>query len=104
MTNIQDIDNRIKADFGAQAEEAFQLLQALTSAGRHLNDPRLMRCIIYLADKNIVKLKVLIESAATDARDIFMWAEYIQSGPGDQTKRVRDFSKSFELAETDVRE
>ena len=51
-----------------------------------------------------LKSKNRIESAKTDSRDIIMWAEYIQSGPGDQTKRVRDFSKTFELSEIDVSE
>ncbi len=104
MTNTQDIQARIKTDFGAQAEEVFNLIGTAASGGRHLNDPRLIRCIIFLADCNIEKLKICLDSAKTDPRDIIMWAEYIQSGPGDQTKRVRDFSKTFELSETDVRE
>jgi hypothetical protein len=104
LINIPDIREKIKSDFGAQAEEVFALISAAVGGGRELNNPRLIRCIIFLADKNIKKLKVCLDSAKTDPRDIIMWAEYIQSGPGDQTKRVRDFSKTFELSETDVRE
>lgn len=104
MTNIPDIDQRIKTDFGNQANEAFELIKTLVAGGRHLNDPRLIRCILFIADKNFEKLKIMIDSAKTDTRDIIMWAEYIQSGPGDQTKRVRDFRNTFELSETDVRE
>ncbi len=104
MINIPDIQERIKADFGPQAEEVFTLISAAVAGGRELNNPRIIRCIIFLADKNLEKLKVCLESAKTDSRDIIMWAEYIQSGPGDQTTRVRDFNKTFELSETDVRE
>ncbi len=104
MLNTPDIQQKINSDFGAQANEVFELFKALTAGGRHLNDPRLFRCILFLADKNFEKLKILIDSAKTDTRDIIMWAEYIPSGPGDQTTRVRDFSKIFGEEEKDVRE
>lgn len=104
MINTPDIQARIKSDFGTQAEEVFALISAAVGGGRELNNPRIIRCIIFLADKNIEKLKVCVESAKTDPRDIMLWAEYIQSGPGDQTKRIRDFNKTFELSEIDVRE
>ncbi|MBA2611298.1 MAG: hypothetical protein H0U95_04950 [Bacteroidetes bacterium] len=104
MTNIPDIQERIKTDFGVQAQEAFEHINAGVASARHLNDPRIIRCIIFLADRDIKKLTILIDSAKIDPRDIIMWAEYIQSGPGDQTTRVRDFSKTFDQSETDVRE
>ncbi len=104
MTNLPDIQKRINTDFGAKAAEVCELINGAIAGGRHLNDPRLIRCIIYLADKNFEKLKIIIDSAKTDPRDIIMWAEYMPSGPGDQTTRVRDFSKTFEDSETDVRE
>ncbi|MBA3682808.1 MAG: hypothetical protein H0W73_16840 [Bacteroidetes bacterium] len=104
MINIPDIQEKIKADFDAQAEEVFKLINEFTAGGRHLNDPRIIRCIVFLADRDIKKLPILIDSAKTDTRDIIMWAEYIPSGPGDQTTRVRDFNKTFDQSEKDVRE
>lgn len=104
MINIPDIQQKINSDFNSQANDVFELFKTLAAGGRHLNDPRIFRCILFLADKNFEKLKVLIDSAKTDTRDIIMWAEYMPSGPGDQTKRVRDFSKTFEESEKDVKE
>ncbi|MEO6301828.1 MAG: hypothetical protein ABIP51_01530 [Bacteroidia bacterium] len=104
MTNIPDIHEKIKADFGAQAEEAFELIKAAIVGNGHLNDARIIRCIIFLADKKIEQLRSTIRKATIDPRDIMLWAEYIQSGPGDQTKRVRDFNKTFDQSENDVRE
>ena len=104
MINITDIQERIKADFDNETAQATELINTAVASCRHLNDPRLIRCILFLTDKNIAKLKICLESAITDPHDIILWAEYIQSGPGDQTKRVRDFNKSFEQSEIDVRE
>jgi len=104
MINIPDIQEKIKTDFVAQAEEVFELIKAAIAGSDHLNNPRIIRCIIFLADKNIEQLKKSIITATIDHRDIMLWAEYIQNGPGDQTTRVRDFNKTFALSETDVRE
>ncbi len=104
MSNLPDIQQKINSDFAAQVNEVLELFKTLTAGGRHLNDPRLFRCILFLADKNFEKLKILIDNAKTDTRDIIMWAECMPSGPGDQTIRVRDFSKIFGEEEKDVRE
>lgn len=102
MINITDINEKISSDFGDKATEAFEILTASIAKAGHLNQPRIIRCIVFLADKNIEKLKVNTEAAISDPRDVMLWAEYANYSAGQHPKRIRDFSKTFDRSETDV--
>ncbi|WP_340064648.1 hypothetical protein [Ascidiimonas aurantiaca] len=68
-----DIKNKIEKDFGDKTSKAIKLLENFEKE----NDvsPRVSRCIIYLADGNIDKLKANIKTAEDDWRDIIDIAE-----------------------------
>lgn len=70
----------------------------------YLNLGRIIRCILFLADRDIEKLKKNIEVATYDPRDVMLWAEYIPAESDKKYKRVRDFNKPFDQAERNVRE
>jgi hypothetical protein len=55
-------------------------------------------------DKEIQKLKQNIDTATYDPRDVMLWAEYTNHGQGSSMKRIRDFNKTFDLADKDVKE
>ena len=65
---------------------------------------RIIRCIIFLADKDIEKLKTSIEEAVSDPRDVILWTEYENQGQNERPKRIRDFNKTFDQADKDVKE
>ncbi|MCF1750470.1 hypothetical protein [Mariniradius sediminis] len=75
MINITDINERIKTDFGDKASVAFEIFKDAIVKTDYLNHPRIIRCIIFLADKNIEKLKSHIQTAINDPRDVMFWAE-----------------------------
>jgi hypothetical protein len=52
--------------------------------------------VIFLADIGIESFKSFLESAKGDPRDVMYWAEYENRESLDNTKRVRNFNKSFE--------
>lgn len=101
-----DIKEKIHSDFGDKAEVAIKTLRAAIAKHDYLNSGRLLRCIIYLADKNIEALKKYIDNAIGDPRDVMYWAEYINREQGFEgnPKRVRDFNKTFQNCENDVHE
>jgi len=100
MNSITDIDEKIIADFGDKASEAFEILKAAIAKADHLNEPRILRCIVFLAEKNIEKLKAHIEAAVSDPRDVMLWAEYTNYSTGQHPKRIRDFNKTFDQSGT----
>ena len=54
------MDDKITADFGAQAAEAFKLIDTAITNNAQLNDPRTIRCLVFLSDKKIEGLKHLL--------------------------------------------
>jgi hypothetical protein len=62
----------------------------------YLNSDRIVRCIIFLSEKSIDKLKSNIQVAIFDPRDVMFWAEYTNHNQFGSEKRVRDFNSSFE--------
>jgi len=104
MFNIPDIDERVKGDFGAEASEAFEILKNAVSKTIDLNHPRVIRCIIFLAEKDLKKLRSSIQTAINDPRDVMFWAEYINRGSGENPKRIRDLNNTFDRAEINVKE
>lgn len=94
MLHTKDIIERIEQDFGNKASEVVNIFDHTISKAEHLNNDRIIRCILFLSGKDIEKLKKNIEAATLDPRDVMLWAEYEQHQSANP-KRVRDFSKAF---------
>ncbi len=104
MITTKDIKQRIKSDFGESSGEAFELLQNAINKHDYLDSDRIIRCIIYVANKTIKGLKHSIDTAIIDWRDVIMLAEYVNLEKNQVPKRVRDFNKTFEKCEDDIKE
>lgn len=86
-----DVDRRLRREYGPQ--EVIEIYAALEDLQRvnHATSPRVIRCIVHLAEGNAERLLDLIENARTDWRDVVLWAEYDQRGKN----RLHDFTKAF---------
>ena len=104
MNYTKDIRNKIESDFGDNASDVFRILDEAVSKADYLNHNRIIRCILFLAEKDIDKLKKNIQAANYDPRDVMLWAEYFNKGQEQQPKRIRDFNKTFDECETNVKE
>jgi len=85
----EDITNRIKLDFAERWNVAFSRIQELIISDETFRNNKIVRAIIYLANKDVTRLEEIIELAKIDYGDILMNAEY------DKKKRVRDFENEF---------
>ena len=104
MINTTDIRERIESDFGEKAGEAFKTIHEALTKTDYLNHDRIIRCIVFLTEKDIDKLKDCIETAAADPRDVMFWAEYTNLARGQKPRRIRDFNRAFDQCEIDVKE
>lgn len=104
MVDIIDIRERIENDFGDKSPEVIRLFDEAISKADYLNHNRIIRCILFLSEKDIEKLKKNIEAATYDPRDVMLWAEYINQGQIEKPKRIRDFNKPFDLADMNTKE
>lgn len=104
MINTKDIKERIELDFKNRALETIEILNNAIINTQYLNSPRIIRCILFLAEGDIEKLKRNIQAAKEDPRDVMLWAEYINLSELHKIKRVRDFNKTFDTCEQDVKE
>lgn len=94
MIFAKDISDRVNADFLSESEYAFRLMDEAIRKYEYLSDNRIIRCIVFLANKEMVLLEKYIEVARLDPRDVMCMAEYeFEKG---MLKRVRDFSNPFE--------
>ena len=89
-----DIRERIFSDFGNESVLVIQALQTFLISNEAFRSERLVRCIIYLADKKVDGIKKGIKDARMDWRDVLMAAEY-ENSKDTQPKRIRDFSRKF---------
>ena len=97
-----DIQEKIRADFGEHANKVRELLETQLLTEEYLNSnlivsgniDRIIRCIIFLANRNQQELQRYIQSAKQDARDVMFWAEY-ENLTDAHPKKVRDFSEPF---------
>ena len=104
MIYTKDIDDKIKSDFGDKASDVLRIFEEAISEAGYLNHSRIIRCILFLAEKDIDKLKRNIQIAIQDPRDVMFWAEYLNKGQDEKPKRIRDFNKTFDECENDVKE
>ncbi len=99
MIDTKDILERIESDYGNKASEVMLIFENAISKADHLNNSRIIRCVLFLADKNIEKLNQIIEAAIGDPRDVMFWAEYINHEQPDKIKLIRDFNRPFSEAD-----
>jgi hypothetical protein len=104
MNYTKDIRDKIESDFGDKANDVFKIFNESISKTNYLNHDRIIRCILFLAEKDINKVKKNIQMAEYDPRDVMLWAEYSNRGQEQKPKRIRDFNKPFDECETDVKE
>lgn len=95
MLLAPDIHEKVQTDFRENFAEVLALLNHALTTTDYFND-RIVRCIIFLADKDVERLKKYLEAAHADPRDVMYWAEYINHDQIYKTTRVRDFSQPFE--------
>ena len=98
MVNTKDIRERIEIDFGDRASEVMAIFNAAIAKADYLDNDRIIRCILFLSENNIEKLRKNIEAATADPRDVMYWAEYSNQDLA-SPKRTRDFNNSFSEAE-----
>ena len=83
----KDIRNRIRRDFSI---DKYSLVESLLDQYSGREPDRVMRCIIHLSNGSYEKLKVNIETANLDYRDIILFAEYDLND-----RQINDFKKPF---------
>lgn len=99
----EDILNRIKKDFGQNSNEAIRILQKQLNKYEYLNQDRIIRCIVYLAKGSIPGLNHTINQAMQDPRDVILWAEYEGLTGKEELVWVRDFTKTFDHSEKNLK-
>ena len=100
-----DIIKRIELDFGEHSEKAKQIIINKVNNFEHLlKNDRIIRCIVYLSKGSIRELNHNITIALQDPRDIMLYAEYKEGSTFENFKRLRDFNKTFENCEKNVKE
>lgn len=104
MTFKDDINARIRTDFGENSSKATTMLLDAINKVEYLKTDRVIRCIIFLAKGNLADLNKYIETATFDTRDVMLWAEYEGLKESEKPKRVRDFTKTFTESSKDVNE
>jgi hypothetical protein len=101
MTNTKDIKERIELDFGDKASEVHKIFAESFEKADYLKLKRTIRCILFLANRDIGKLQNYIEVAINDPRDVMFWAEY-KNHEHINPIRIRDFNNPFDQADKNV--
>lgn len=92
----KDIQQRIKHDFNDSADKAIDILGNAILKTDYLKTDRVIRCIVFLANGDLNKLKKFIDNAILDTRDVMLWAEYEEQEGNFNFKRIRNFNKTFD--------
>jgi hypothetical protein len=100
----EDIQQRIINDFKDSSDKAIEILDFAISQTDYLKTDRIIRCIVFLANGDIDKLKKFIDNAIFDTRDVMFWAEYNNRNSFQNAKRIRDFNKTFDNCSINVKE
>ena len=99
-----DIIERIRADFGNSSTEAMTTIVEALNKSDYLKTDRVIRSIIFLAEGDLINLEKYIEAATVDTRDVMFWAEYEKINDGFNSKRIRDFNKTFAECANEIKE
>lgn len=94
-----DIRARVERDFGRDAAPVLDKLAEVARADPHLDSPRIMRCLVFLARGDAKRLDHYTKLARVDYRDLIVAAEY-ETRPGTDPSQgiydqVRDFNVPF---------
>lgn len=100
----RDILAKIEDDFKDDKYQVIEIINGALNAAEYLRNDRIIRCILFLADKDIQKLKKSIEDGRSDPRDVMYWAEYVNRKSLDNSKRVRDFNKRFDQNDLTIKD
>jgi hypothetical protein len=101
----EDIIQRIETDFNENSDKAIEILSSAISQTNYLDTDRVIRCIVFLAQGDLSKLKDSIEKAVFDTRDVMLYAEYENLNDKNfNFKRIRDFNKTFDKCTENVTE
>lgn len=103
MIKATDIVDKIQSEFGDNADEVVRYINKELLLDECLNRSeifignrdRIIRCIIYMANKNMNDLVKYVFAAKEDPRDVIFWAEYEILVEKQEAKRIRDFNKPF---------
>ena len=98
-----DILTQIVIQFGESYKTVIDILETELSENDFLNSYRIIRCIIFLSESSLDKLKENINSAKIDWRDIILWAEYEYNEKNEPIFK-RDFNKPFKNQKTENNE
>ncbi|MCD2259323.1 hypothetical protein [Psychroserpens luteolus] len=90
----EDIKQEVKHLFEDDYMTVMSILSTFLLKHEQINTSRVIRCVIFLSEGNIVAFKNYLECARIDPRDVIFWAEY-ENLEGSNLKRLRDFSKPF---------
>ena len=91
-----DILQRIKLDFEVDSVKIIYLLTPLIGTTQYIHIDHVMRCVLFLANGDVEKLKFYVSAAIGDPRDVVFWAEYTEHS-NDSPIKVKDFSKPFQF-------
>jgi hypothetical protein len=91
MGLTKDVIAFVQDEFGKDATSA---LGALEREPSFLACSRIVRSVVFLAAGDIRLLRMLIEHAIAEYRDVLFWAEYSRLEK-DHPRRVRDFTRSL---------
>jgi hypothetical protein len=89
-----DILTQIEFQFGESYKAVIEILKTELSENNFLNSNRIVRCLIFLSENSVDKLKENINLAKIDWRDIILWAEY-ENNEKNEVIFKRDFNKPF---------
>ena len=87
MVLLTDISRAIERQHAQDLLAARRIIAEIQHLG-----PRVVRCVLYLADGDLQKLEHFTDQALQDPRDVMYWAEYDR----DSNDQVRDFNEPFE--------
>lgn len=71
-----DIERRVAADFTHADRVAALDVLTLLAGEPGGGDPRVLRCVVVLADGDVTRLTHYADAARLDPRDVIYWAEY----------------------------
>ena len=84
-----DIESRLAVDYPDATAEARAILARIPA-----DHPRVIRCVLHLAEGRLDELAHQVQNAIEDYRDVIFWAEY-EDRQARHPRRVRDFNRPF---------
>ncbi|MDH3641703.1 MAG: hypothetical protein OES38_06385 [Gammaproteobacteria bacterium] len=83
---LKDISRAIERQYSHELLNARRTIAEIQHLG-----PRVVRCVIFLANGDLQQLEYYTQQALQDPRDVMYWAEYDR----DTDEQLRDFNEPF---------